>query len=502
MVRAGLPRPEQGEPFLPGPVFAAPYHLSGDPYAAPALLHPLRQPHLGALRGGGRRARGRRGDPVLVRHGGGRRTAPDEPEARLRPGDGRRLLPRRPRARGDASRAARGGGPARAARRARGGGARVRTCSGSSRRRIRSWRSTTWPRWRRLGVATVVDNTTAGALLQRPLDLGATYALTSATKQMSGHADLMLGYVTTRDAERAQALRDWRRTAGAIPGPVRGLARAPLAADARHPAGARLRQRARDRAAAGRPRRRGGRALPRPARRRRPRGRPAADERLRRWSSPSTSASAARAERFLEAAQLVTDATSFGSVHTVRRAPRPLGRRRRARGLHPPVGRAARTRPTCWRTWSRPSTRAPSRKRHGCWIGSEQMDDWVWWIIAAGVLAVGEIATMGFFLGPIAVAATLAAVVAVAGGGLAVQWIVFIAASLGSLLVLRPIARRHLQDAGRASAPARPHWSAPPRRSSSAWTPTAARSRSAERSGVRAPTTRTTRSSGGPAWRS
>ena len=29
----------------------------------------------------------------------------------------------------------------------------------------------------------------------------------------------MLGYVATRDAERAQALRDWRRYAGAIPGP-------------------------------------------------------------------------------------------------------------------------------------------------------------------------------------------------------------------------------------------------------------------------------------------
>jgi membrane protein implicated in regulation of membrane protease activity len=73
------------------------------------------------------------------------------------------------------------------------------------------------------------------------------------------------------------------------------------------------------------------------------------------------------------------------------------------------------------------------------------VDDWVWWMIAAGVLAVGEIATLGFFLGPIAIAATLAAIVAVAGAGLAVQWIVFIAASLSSLLVLRPIARRHLR---------------------------------------------------------
>ena len=73
------------------------------------------------------------------------------------------------------------------------------------------------------------------------------------------------------------------------------------------------------------------------------------------------------------------------------------------------------------------------------------MDDWVWWLIAAGVLAVGEIATLGFFLGPIAVAASAAAIVALAGAGLAIQWVVFIAASLGSLLVLRPIARRHLR---------------------------------------------------------
>jgi len=73
------------------------------------------------------------------------------------------------------------------------------------------------------------------------------------------------------------------------------------------------------------------------------------------------------------------------------------------------------------------------------------VDDWVWWMIAAGVLAVGEIATMGFFLGPIAIAAALAGSVGLIGAGLAAQWIVFIAASLGSVLVLRPIARRHLK---------------------------------------------------------
>lgn len=77
------------------------------------------------------------------------------------------------------------------------------------------------------------------------------------------------------------------------------------------------------------------------------------------------------------------------------------------------------------------------------------MEDWVWWMIAAGVLAVGEVATLGFFLGPIAVAATLTAIVALIGAPLAVQWVVFIAASLGTVVVLRPVARRHLRTPAR-----------------------------------------------------
>src|SRR3989442_12934879 len=35
VVRAGLPAPSQGAPFLPGPVFAGPYHLAGDPASSP-----------------------------------------------------------------------------------------------------------------------------------------------------------------------------------------------------------------------------------------------------------------------------------------------------------------------------------------------------------------------------------------------------------------------------------------------------------------------------------
>ena len=72
------------------------------------------------------------------------------------------------------------------------------------------------------------------------------------------------------------------------------------------------------------------------------------------------------------------------------------------------------------------------------------MPAWVIWMIAAGVLAVGEIFSLSFFLGPIAVAAVLAALAALAGAGVALQIIVFTVAAAASLLVLRPVARRHL----------------------------------------------------------
>jgi membrane protein implicated in regulation of membrane protease activity len=77
------------------------------------------------------------------------------------------------------------------------------------------------------------------------------------------------------------------------------------------------------------------------------------------------------------------------------------------------------------------------------------MEDWVWWMVAAAALGAGEIATMGFFLGPVAVAAVAAALAALIGGGVAVQLVVFIVASVASLGMLRPIARRHLRTPGR-----------------------------------------------------
>ena len=67
------------------------------------------------------------------------------------------------------------------------------------------------------------------------------------------------------------------------------------------------------------------------------------------------------------------------------------------------------------------------------------------WLIAAVLLAIGELLTPGlFFLGPVALAAVGAAVTAGIGGGIVLELIVFIAVSVASLALLRPIARRHI----------------------------------------------------------
>jgi membrane protein implicated in regulation of membrane protease activity len=66
-------------------------------------------------------------------------------------------------------------------------------------------------------------------------------------------------------------------------------------------------------------------------------------------------------------------------------------------------------------------------------------------MIGSGVLAIGEISTLAFILGPIALAALATAGVAALGAGLVGQLAVFIVASIGSLAIVRPIARRHLR---------------------------------------------------------
>ena len=58
------------------------------------------------------------------------------------------------------------------------------------------------------------------------------------------------------------------------------------------------------------------------------------------------------------------------------------------------------------------------------------------WLIAAVVLAIGELLTPGmFFLGPVALAAVAAAITSALGGGIVLELIVFIAASAASVSI-------------------------------------------------------------------
>ncbi len=74
------------------------------------------------------------------------------------------------------------------------------------------------------------------------------------------------------------------------------------------------------------------------------------------------------------------------------------------------------------------------------------MPGWLIWAIVAVALAVGELLTPGmFFLGPVALAAFAAGIVSLLGVAAWLQLIVFIAVSIASLGLLRPIARAHIR---------------------------------------------------------
>src|SRR5262249_19374767 len=70
------------------------------------------------------------------------------------------------------------------------------------------------------GALVAVDNTTPTVLGQQPLALGADFVVASDTKALTGHSDLILGHVATREAAWAKRLRTWRTQFGAIPGPM------------------------------------------------------------------------------------------------------------------------------------------------------------------------------------------------------------------------------------------------------------------------------------------
>lgn len=67
------------------------------------------------------------------------------------------------------------------------------------------------------GALVLVDNTFATPVLQQPLAEGADVVLHSVSKALSGHSDVILGALVTRDAQLAEQYRSRRVLLGASP---------------------------------------------------------------------------------------------------------------------------------------------------------------------------------------------------------------------------------------------------------------------------------------------
>lgn len=67
---------------------------------------------------------------------------------------------------------------------------------------------------------TGCDNTFATPLLQKPLESGVDFVMYSSTKFFSGHSDILGGIIcTNHNNELSNNIRDYQKTAGAVPAP-------------------------------------------------------------------------------------------------------------------------------------------------------------------------------------------------------------------------------------------------------------------------------------------
>lgn len=69
------------------------------------------------------------------------------------------------------------------------------------------------------GLITVVDNTFASPILQRPLELGCDIVMHSATKYLNGHSDIVGGIAVTANPDLAERLAFLHNAVGSIQGP-------------------------------------------------------------------------------------------------------------------------------------------------------------------------------------------------------------------------------------------------------------------------------------------
>jgi cystathionine gamma-lyase len=311
-IHAGVPAGEQGDPLLPGPVLAAPYHLRGDKDAAPYGYGRDENPSwthleraLGELDGGESTvfASGMaavtavlfsvlRGGDVLVACGDGYPGIRGLAAEHLEPlGVSVRLVPTAEIAG------------------AVDGAALVWLETPSNPRLDLVDIAAAAEAAHAAGALLAVDNTVCTPLGQQPLAHGADFAMLSGTKSLCGHSDVLLGAVSVRDPALAEGLRRWRTLSGAIPsGFVAWLAHRSLAT-----LGLRL-ERSSANAAAVADLLRARDDVPEVVHP----GGPVA-ERQMDFRGPLVgfdAGGAGRAQRFLAACSLVVEATSFGGVHS------------------------------------------------------------------------------------------------------------------------------------------------------------------------------------------
>ena len=68
------------------------------------------------------------------------------------------------------------------------------------------------------GALAVVDNTVLSPALQRPIALGADLVVSSLTKMINGHSDMVGGVVCAADPDHVERLSWWANAAGAVGG--------------------------------------------------------------------------------------------------------------------------------------------------------------------------------------------------------------------------------------------------------------------------------------------
>lgn len=319
-VHAGLLAAQQGEPFLPGPVFAAPFHAAGDPAQVPFSYGRHHNPTWSNYEAALSEIEG--GRAVAFASGMAAVTAVLLPA--LRPGDvlvapSDCYMSVRTIAEGYLTE--------------RGVEVRLVPTAGDAVLEALDGARLVWlespsnpgldvadlpnviERAHAAGALVAIDNTLATPFGQRPLELGADYSMASDSKHISGHSDLVLGHAAAADAALAEQLVDWRTHTGSIPGPFEiWLAHRSLAT-----LDVRLERECANAVAlaeflSGRPDVSGVRypGLP---------GDPAYDIAQRQMTRFGTVlgfdlGSAERADAFLAACELVAEATSFGGVHT------------------------------------------------------------------------------------------------------------------------------------------------------------------------------------------